>query len=182
MTPSLPPSLDPLEEMARDLRRRVGGEFRAEREAAEAEADLLARRRLTIVDVARAAAHRGDVVEVRVASRAFRGEVVGVGPDHLWLRNGAGSVHVALAALHSLRRIPASGAGVPANDPGSIRALLRASEMDNRRITLLGDDGSEFDGVVRTCASDHLVVADDAGETIVPLGHVAAVIDHSDTA
>lgn len=172
---------DPFEEVAADLRRRVGDEFRAERETAEAEADQLARRRSTIVDAARAAAHRGDRVEVRVGGRNLVGEVVGVGPDHLWLDSRAGSVHVAMTSVRVLRTAGTSGPGRPADDPGSLRALLRSCEMDARRVTALTEDGFEVEGVVRTCASDHLVMAHDLGETLVPLGQLAAVIDRNAT-
>jgi hypothetical protein len=179
VTSTPPGGEDPLEEAAQDLRRRVGGEFRAQREVAEAEADQLARRRSTLVDAARLAAHRGDRVEVRVADRTFNGEVAAAGPDHLWLRVDAGSLHVALTALRSLRVVSRSGAGHSADDPGSLRAMLRTCEMDGRPVTLIVQDGLDVEGVVRTCAADHLVMADDDGEVIVPLGQVAAVLDRS---
>lgn len=84
-----------------------------------------------------------------------------------------------MTALRWLQITSRSGAGHSADDPGSLRALLRTCEMDGRRVTLIGQDGRDVEGVVRTCAADHLVMAHETGEVLVPLGQVAAVLDRS---
>ena len=168
---------DPFHEAARDLRRTVGAEFRAEREAAEFEADQLARRRASIADVARQAAHRGDTVEVRVAGRAFHGLIAGVGEDHVWLTSEVGDVHLVAAAVSAWRTLPATSAGVDATDPGSIRALLRGCELDGRVVSVVLADGVEIDGAVRTVARDHVILADSLGEVLVAMPQVVAVLE-----
>lgn len=174
---AVPPEDDPFIEAARDLRRTVGAEFRAEREAAEFEADQLARRRATIADVARHAAHRGETVEVRVAGRAFHGLIAGVGEDHVWLTSAVGDVHLVAAAVSAWRTLPGTSAGVEVGDPGSIRALLRSCEQDGRIVSVVLADGVEIDGAVRTVARDHVILADSLGEVLVAMPQVVGVLE-----
>ena len=171
---------DSLSDATLELGRAIDAEFVTEQRAAELEADQLARRRATIADVARSAAHRGETVEVRVAGRAFHGTIAGVGDDNVWLTSEVGDVHLVSAAVSAWRTLPGTSEGNEARDPGSIRALLRSREQDGRVVSIVLADGVEIDGSVRTVARDHVILTDNLGEVLVALGQVVGVLERPD--
>jgi hypothetical protein len=180
---------DPFDDLTGDAElEAAAGAAREERRAdeeqyAHAAARQWARHR-DLVDIARELQHRGDTVAAQIGETEFRGVIDTIGADYLQLRTATDRVDISLVASGPAR--------VPM--PLVIRVTERAREGGRRaepeartfRARLLEYDGEEIDAVIGsvllredlrgrlTVGRDHLVVRDgDAGETYLPIGHVA---------
>lgn len=177
--PSSPESReDPLEGLARELRRTVGAEMRAEAEAVEHETEIGRRRRRSMSDVAREAAERGDRVSLLTSVRTVTGTIIGVGRDYLTVSTEAELVDArltrAVTVIHS-RRAGGSPAGVP-----SITFQARLSEYEQTRetVTVVAPGlGQGIEGVIDVVAGDHLIMVDrDGATTMVPTEAIDLVL------
>lgn len=170
------------DELGRELRDRVGDEFRAEAEAAEHDAAVARDRARTLVDVARAARDRSETITVSVAARRLTGAVGYAGDGRLALVGPAGIVDVVVAAIATLRvDPPARPVEVPATArvAGSMRSRLLALELQQRPVEVLLDDGSAVTGAIAGVRADHVLVRGSGSRTAVALGALVAVVDRS---
>lgn len=150
-----------LRDLARELRERLGDEFREDAEEAEALAARWFARSRTLADVATEFRDRGDTVAVETGSQVLTGRVTYVAPDYFSLDTAGAVVEVSLAgpvALHVVERARAGGTG---NRPGpnTFRARLLELEMRAADVEL----ASAVFADVRRCrivatARDHVVV------------------------
>lgn len=165
------------DELAAELRRRVGAEFREEAEEVERLALLQRRRRAGMREVAEMAMHRGDQVTIRGGGREWTGGLVTVGEDYLGLRAPGALVearlnHIALA-VH-----PARAGGQSARPLSTtLRARLAEFEQTGETITLItsGPDLEET-GVIEVVATDHIDFLTSAARIYLPLAAVTFVV------
>jgi len=164
-----------------DLSRVAGemrAEWRAEQEAAAADAGEQWRHGRSLADWLRDRMHAGDRIEVTIATRSFVGIVEEVGDDLVALRGFLGRVEI-----HTGPAIPVSfelvehltEGGTRAASPRRFRdALLARDTQDGVRVgTLQQPDGIEGTLLV---GRDYVSIANRAGgETIVHIAHVAWV-------
>ena len=162
---------------------RVAGEmraaWRAEQEAAAADAAEQWRHGRALADWLRERMHAGDRIAAFVASQRFEGTVDDVGDDLVALRGPIGRVeiHVCPAVPVSFELVEhATHGGKRAPHPLAFRdALLARDAQSGVRVGTLqqpeGIDGTLF------VALDHVSIAARSGvETIVPIAHVAWVV------
>lgn len=162
---------DDFDDLAGELRRRVGHEFREEAEEVERLSDLQRRRRATLADVALDAMHRGDAVTVRSAAATWTGELTAVGDDYLSLRAVNVIIEVPLDAI--ALEVVASRAGGRSGRPASLTWKARLAELatSGEVVTLLAPDlGVEVTGPIELVARDHVVVSGGTAKSYIPLG------------
>ena len=178
----MPPSdNEEFEEMGRELRERVGGEFRLAAEEDEYWAMKQARRAGTLSEIAYDAMSRGDRVEVWAGQSAFRGFIQHTRNDLLMLQAHA-NVDVNLGGPMLLRVVePAatSGAGATRNGPASFAARLAELEQSDTVCEFIVPfSRAPVLGRVAIRASDHVIVEDpDGKEWVVPLKWLIAVVN-----
>lgn len=152
---------DNLRDLARELRERVGGDFRAEAEEGERLAALAAARSRSLADVAIELRSRGDRVTISVVGRSFTGTIVYSGQDLCTLRGTGGLTDVRLTAavqLQVVERATAGGRGHLAG-PGTFRARLRELELDDVEVEVGGPGLPEpLRARIVTVGRDHLLV------------------------
>ena len=161
-----------LDDLASELRRRVGPEWRADAEAAEREAARAARRRRSVADVARIHMARGDEVVLALPGRRFAGAVRAAAGDLVALDTPTGRVDVRVTGPVTLTVTRASaGAGrEPRAGAGSFLARLRELEMEARPVRLgLSGHAEELSGRLAVAADDHVVLDTGEGEVVVAL-------------
>ena len=153
-------------------------EWRAEQDAAAADAAALRRHGLTLADWLRERMHAGDRVRVEVLARAFEGAVDEVGDDLVALRTGSGRVEI-----HVCDAVPALFTVAQHARAGGTRSAARRTFRD----ALVARDGQPDllvgtvlvpEGIRGTpsVARDFVAVAErDGRETVVALAHVAWV-------
>ena len=168
------------DEIRRELRERVGGEFRLAAEEDEYWAMKQARRAGTLSEVAYDAMSRGDRVEIWAGESVFRGLIQHTRNDLLVLKAQA-PVDINLAAPVIFRVIePAAGPGASPfpNGPESFSARLAELEQ----IEAVGEFITPFSGAavvgrVSIRARDHVIVEGrDGREWVVPLKWLMAVV------
>lgn len=154
--------------------------WRAEEEAAGADAVEQWRHGRTLSDRLVECMHRGDPVAVVVAGHRFSGEVVEVGGDLLSLLTVAGRVDVNLCdavpvALEVVERVRTGGHS-GAGSSGGFRARLLSRETEDVEVTVVTAFLPEpFDGKVDVGA-DHVCVTGRGGaEVLLALSSVAFV-------
>jgi len=148
-------------------------ELRAEAEEYEALAARDLARSRSLVDVAIALCHRGDVVEVSLAGATFRGEVTYAAGDLACLSTAAGEVDVRLGAPLLLRVVQRTrrGGRPLGRGPSSFTARLAEYEATGERLLVgLLPTGAELDGRVAAVAVDHVLLDTAHGDAV----HVAA--------
>ena len=150
-----------LEKVSRELRERVGGEFRLAAETDEYWAMKQARRAGTLAEVAYDAMSRGDRVEIWTGETVFRGFIEHTRNDLLVVR-GPVNVDVNLAAPILLRVIePAARSGVDASRSGPASFAARLAELE--QLDQVCDfitpfSRAEVVGQVTIRARDHVIV------------------------
>ncbi len=170
--------LDPLEELARELRQTVGAELRAEAEITEQETHVGRLRKLGIADVARAAMHRGDLVSLITSTRTITGVPVYVGRDYLVCQTQTEIVDAPFERV--VIRVERRPEGGHATRGGSITFKARLSELEHsgETVTLMtADTALEVRGRIAIVAADHCIVEDPDGPRLhVPISQIALVI------
>lgn len=168
-----------LRELGRELRQRLGGEFRGEAEESERAAAVAAARARTLADVAAALRSRGDLVAVGMSRKSFTGTVVYVGGDFFTLRTPGGLAHCSLERPITFRVVGRGSGGIgPSRGPETFRARLLELELDGQAVELggllLGDVQR---GRIAVVGRDHLIVRAGDGEewyvSLMSLDYVA---------
>lgn len=150
--------------LSRELRQRVGGEFRAEAEEGERLAELARLRGRDLGDLATELRDRGDRIRLTAGGRNFVGTIDDAGRDHCTLRTRAGTVEVAFGGrpVHLTVEEP-HATDVPDRRPytATFRSRLRELEMDGRAVEI-GAAGMPdvLRGRIVAVAQDHVVVDD----------------------
>ncbi len=170
--------IDPLEELARELRQTVGAELRAEAEITEQETHVGRLRRLGMADAARAAMHRGDIVSLITATRTITGVPVYVGKDYLVCQTKADVVDAPFERV--VIRVERRPQGGHTTRGGSITFKARLSELEQsgEMVTLTTADAAlEVQGRIAIVATDHCIVEHPEGPRLhIPISQIALVI------
>lgn len=112
---------------------------------------------------------RNRVVRLVVGADLVTGRLVEVYRDAVLVAASDGPVMVTLAALRAVE-----GAGGPATGPtGRERTtgMTRLRDWQDRHITVAGNDGSLWSGLLRSVGADHLEV----GDRLLPWAAVATI-------
>jgi hypothetical protein len=126
----------------------------------------------SLVDVVRAAMHRGDRVTIAFADVVWSGPVVGVGRDVARLDAGSVTVDVRLApgAPFVLRTRSARDEG-HRGDPAVTTFTARLRELDGTTVCI-GTANGQVEGILRT-AHDHVRMTDRVdGAAYVPVASI----------
>jgi hypothetical protein len=171
------------EEMSRELREQVGGEFRLAAEEDEFWAMKQARRAGTLAEIAYDAMSRGDLLEVWAAESVFRGFVRHTKGDLLVLENQI-HVDVNLGGPIVIRVIEpgaAAGKGVVTGGANSFAARLAEHEQQQALVDFIVPfTSAPVSGRVLIRAEDHVIAKGaDSREWVVPLKWLAAVVKRS---
>lgn len=161
---------EPLDELARELRRGAGAELRADAEAAEHDAALLARRRRDLAGVLREHMARGDEVTVAVPGLSVTGEVRHVAGDLVAVAAAGGRVDVRLTAavLVAVAQPGAYPGSAVGEGPGSFVARLRELELAGSEVELgVPSLSARPRGHLAVVATDHVVLASPDGDAAV---------------
>jgi hypothetical protein len=174
--------LDGFDDLGRELRESVGGEFRRQAEEDEYAARKGVLRKRTLDQVAYELLARGDTVAVLAGDRRFLGVVAHANRDLLTLVTPQGDqVHVNLGGpivLQVAERAPAGGKGRDRFGPESFLARMRELELSELTVEVVAPPaGDPISGRIEAAATDHLMVIGDANlPSFVPLPWVAAII------
>ena len=171
--------MDELDDLGRELRRRVGHELRMEAEQAEQDAAAFELRRRRLADVAVELLSRGDTVTVLAGDRALRGRLTYARGEIASVETASGRVDVNLTPGVVLRIDERAAAGGTAPRPGSdsLRARLLEHELAGTSIEAwLPSTGLEVRGSIAAVGLDHLIVRDgDGTEWVLQLSDIAWV-------
>jgi hypothetical protein len=168
---------EPPDDLARELRERVGHEMRQEAEMLEQDAASVEMRRRHIADVAIEILSRGDIVTVIAGDRSIRGHLSYARGEIASVETAAGRVDIHLAAGVILRVDERSteGGRTPRVGSDTLRARLLELELSGRGVELwVPAQGIEVTGPITAVGKDHVIVRDqDNAEWIVLLVDVA---------
>jgi len=168
---------EPLDDLARELRERVGNEMRQEAELLEQDAAAVELRRRRIADLAIELLSRGDVVTVIAGDRSIRGRLTYARGELATVAAAIGRVDVHLAVGVVLRVDERSTAGgeTPRKGSDSLRARLLELELaDNSIEVWVPVHGLDVSGSIVAVGKDHVIVQDqDDAEWIVLLDDIA---------
>ncbi|MGQ0849504.1 MAG: hypothetical protein ACT4OP_10360 [Actinomycetota bacterium] len=169
------------DDLAEDLRRRVGHEIRQEAAEVERLTDLMRRRREKMADVAIRAMHGGDRVTVRSRAGAWTGMIEAVGEDYLTLRAGHQVIDAQLAGVGL--EIAAARLGGRSGRPDSATWKARLAELSETQAQLVvfaPDLGLKVSGIITLVGANHLEVSLPSGDrpvsTYLPLRSVTLVV------
>lgn len=165
------------DELARELRDRVGPDIRQEAAEDETLTELQRLRSRDLAEAAREAMHRGDLITIQTAGITLSDPVEYVGGDYLTMEAAESVVDVLLAraTLFIEPRQRGGRSGKPA--AWTFRARLAQHEQSGNPIELILDTGDRIRGVLDVVAADHLVVTDgESGSRLVPTPLVVAVL------
>ncbi len=166
-----------LDDLGRELRRRVGNEMRLEAEMLEQDAASVELRRREIGDVAVELMSRGDLVTVIAGEKQIKGQIEFARGEVASLRTSNGLVDVHLTPGVVLRVDERSSAGgkPPRSGSETMRARMLEHELNSRRVTLWAPaHATEVSGHIAAVGKDHLIVLDaDQAEWVFRLEDVA---------
>jgi ribosome maturation factor RimP len=172
---------DDFEELSRELRTAVGGDFRRTAEEDEQAARKAQLRSRTLEQVAFELLSRGDTVVLAAGDRRFQGVIVHAHGDLVTLETTQGEqVHAHLDGPVLLKVIERAAAGGRARDrygAESFLARLRELELDEIPVELVAPGTREVvAGELAAVTKDHVMVTGDHGETwFIPLDQIATV-------
>lgn len=168
-----------MDQLGRELRDRVGSEFREEAETDESMAAIAAARGRTFAEVSSQLAQRGARVRVEIADKRFYGPALAGGSDVLVVGIEGGSVIVNLAGADLVTLHGPGDEDAPLRrGPGSLKAALYELEgVDGLEVGLR--NGTSLTGMLRVVAHDHVMFRDDH-ERVIPLASIAWVIRRSE--
>lgn len=170
---------DGLDDLARELRDRVGHELRQEAELIEQDAATVERRRRTLSDLAIELLSRGDSVTVVAGERSIRGRVTYARGEILALQTSSGrfDVHLASGVVLRVDERTTEGGSPPTAGSDTLRARLLELELAGSSIEVWAPaHGVSESGAITAVGRDHLIIADrDGREWAVPLLDIAWV-------
>lgn len=168
-----------LDDLGRELRAAVGGEFRRTAEEDEYAARKVQLRSRTLEQVAFELLSRGDTVVVAAGDTRLTGIVVHAKGDLVTVETPQGArVHAHLdgpVVLKVTQRATAGGRSRDRLAADSFLALLREMEVDEVPVEIVAPTVGEIvAGAVDAVTPDHVMVTGLQGETwFVPLGAIA---------
>lgn len=152
------------DELSRELRQRVGEEFRAEAEEGERLAELARLRGRGLRELTVELRDRGDRIRLTAAGRSFVGTIDDAGQDHCTLRTQAGTVEVAFGGRPVQLTVEEPHAtDVPdrRSYTTTFRSRLRELEMDGREVEIgVAGMPDALRGRIVAVAQDHVAVDD----------------------
>ena len=168
---------EPLDDLGRELRERVGNEMRQEAELIEKDAATVELRRRRLADIAIELVSRGDIVTVMAGDRSLRGRLIYARGEIASLQAAVGRVDIHLPAGVVLRVDERSTEGGMAPRKGSdtLRARLLELELSNSSIEAwVPTHGFDVRGAIVAVGKDHVIVRDaDDAEWILLLLDIA---------
>lgn len=168
---------DPLDDLGRELRDRVGHEMRLEAEMVEQNAESVQQRRRTLADLAIELLSRGDTVTVIAGDRSIRGHVTYAQGEIATVEAGIGTVDVHLAGGVVLRvdERATDGGSPPKSGSDTLRARIFEHEMAGTAIEVWAPlHEIEPSGSIAAVGRDHVIVLDQDGrEWAVPFLDIA---------
>ncbi|MBT8203589.1 MAG: hypothetical protein HKN74_12855 [Acidimicrobiia bacterium] len=171
---------DPLDELGRELRERMGDELRAEAELVEQDAATVELRRRTVADVALELVSRGDTVSVIAGEKVLRGTLVYARGELARIHTASGRADINLASPVVLRVDARSRDGGTAARPGAdtLRARLLEYDMEDVAIELWAPTpATTVSGSISAVGRDHVVLEDhDGADWIVRLVDIAWIV------
>lgn len=170
---------DEFDELAAELRRRVGAEFVQEAAELEQLAELQRRRRTDLADAARAAMNRGDRVTLACSGGRWSGTLGAVAEDYLVLESNELRVEALLESVVLESQASRSGgrSGIPAS--ATWRARLIELELNREAVTVMAPTlGIEATGIIEVVAADYLEMATEESRVVMPLASVAVVLQN----
>lgn len=174
-TPDLP------EDLARELRERIGGEMRRAAEEGEYDARKAALRGRDLGLVAYEWMTRGDVVACHFGETVITGVVTHARADLVTIQTGGGmiaDINLAKAPAFKVASTPAPGGrGVdPIGAPG-FRARLLEIEMAAAEVELWAiDTVGQIRGRIEAVAKDHVMLVGADATWYVPIASIDAVL------
>lgn len=170
---------DPFEELDRELREKVGGEFRRTAEEDEYAARKSALRKRDLAQIVYELLSRGDSVRVTIGTTSVRGIVTHARGTLATITPSDGlEVHLNLAGPIMFDVVERSAQGGRTREqfgPETFIARMRELELNQAPIeALVGFTDIRPAGTIEAVGVDHLMIA---GETthFVPLGWIGAV-------
>lgn len=168
---------DEFNDLAAELRQRVGGEFVLESEEIEQLAEQQRRRRADLAESARRAMHRGDRVTITCQKGRWSGRLWAVGDDYLvleaidtWVEAHLPSVGLEIEPARSGGR-----SGSPAS--ATWRARLTELELEGAVVSVVAPVANvEASGRIEVVATDHIAIATGDRLAVLPISMVAIVI------
>lgn len=168
---------DEFDDLAAELRRRVGAEFMQESAEIEQLAEQQRRRRADLAESARGAMHRGDRVTLTCQTGRWSGQLWAVGDDYLvletidtWVEAHLPSVGLELEPSRSGGR-----SGSPAS--ATWRARLTELELEGDSVSVVAPQANvEVSGKIEVVALDHLAIAAGDRRSLLPISMVAVVL------
>ena len=172
---------------AHDEARRFRAERRLAQEHIEADADMLARQRRSLGDVARELQANRTPVRAKVGSRAFAGLVVHTGDDLLTLVDAGIQIDLCLPAVTELQVLDeeslAHGAASAPSQPKTLVGRLNEFHAIERVVEL---GGAQLEttppSTIEVVAIDHVEIATPHGGRFIPLQAVTYIISRQDQA
>ena len=170
---------DPLDDLGRELREKVGGEFRRTAEEDELTARQAALRKRDLAQVAYELLARGDAVRVTIGSTQLRGVITHARGSLATLTTGDGlEMHLNLLGpllLEVVERSTAGGTSREHYGPETFIARMRELELNRAPVEIyLGFTDARPSGIIEAVAKDHLLLTGDT-TSFIPLAHIGAV-------
>lgn len=169
---------DPFEELDRELREAVSGEFRRTAEEDEYAARKAALRSRDLPQVAYELLSRGDAVRVIAGATSVRGVISHAHGTLATLTGADGAeTHVNLAGPVVLEVVARSQSGGRTREPygpESFLARLREIELNQAEIEVITAGEHRPAGRIEAVGTDHLMLAGEVPQ-FVPLAWIAAV-------
>ena len=172
---------DDFDELSRELRTAVGGEFRRTAEEDEHAARKAQLRSRSLEQVAFELLSRGDTVVLAAGDRRFQGVIVHSRGDLVTLETAQGEhVHAHLdgpVLLKVIERAATGGRGRDRYGAESFLARLREIELDEVPVELVAPGtGEVVAGALAAVTKDHVMINGDHGEAwFIPLDQIAAI-------
>lgn len=170
---------DPFEELDRELREKVAGEFRRTAEEDEHAARKSTLRKRDMSHVAYELLSRGDSIRVTIGSTTIRGVVTHARGNLATVTAADGrEAHINLAgpiAIEVAERSTAGGRGREQYGPESFIARLRELELNEARVEVISmSDGDPPNGRIEAVGSDHVMLVG-SSHHFVPIAWIGAV-------
>lgn len=160
--------------------RRGRGELHEESVAAEHDAELLRKRRRSLIAVCYEWMSRGDLATIGSAGHQFEGQLLAAVNDLLVVATKTLTVAVNSANVQFARsdRMAAFEGTTGERTVSSFRAELGRYEVEGSRVRVVGSNGGfDLTGVIEASTDDHILMRDGQGlEWALPRSQVAFAV------